>query len=112
LSGSTAVSTHDWPHCVVPAAQVSAHAPFEQTCALVASQVVPQTPQFSGSVFVFVQVAPHWVWGDAQVAPASVDASTSVVPLLSLLPPQPPMPTTPSAIVDAPKKTPFPIQRI
>lgn len=44
LAGSTFVSTHVVPHCVVPLPHATVHTLFEQTWP--APQVVPQIPQF------------------------------------------------------------------
>jgi len=57
LAGSLEVSTQELPHFVVPPAQLSAHAPAEQTCPGV--HAVPQTPQLSGSLVTSTQPPLH-----------------------------------------------------
>jgi hypothetical protein len=59
LALSLCVSMHDFPHSVVPVAQLVEHAPFEHTCPPV--QAVPHAPQFDGSYCVLVQLPEHCV---------------------------------------------------
>jgi hypothetical protein len=70
FAGSTLVSTQLCPHCVVPPAQLSAHAPCEHTCPPV--HALPQAPQLSGSVATVVQPRPHAVCPPLHVTPASL----------------------------------------
>jgi hypothetical protein len=55
--GSVFTSTQALLQLVNPLAQLSVHAPCEQTCVVV--QLTPQPPQFDGSLCVCVQTPPQ-----------------------------------------------------
>jgi hypothetical protein len=74
LLGSTLVSLHEVPHLVVPAPQLSAHCPFEQTWPL--EHALPQLPQFAGSNLVSTQPPLQAAKPPVQL-PASLSASGS-----------------------------------
>jgi hypothetical protein len=76
---SLCVATH-WPlQFVVPVGQLTAHAPFEQTCPV--AHVTPQPPQLALSVWALTQVLPQRVRPVEQLLPQVPLLQNAVPPL-------------------------------
>jgi hypothetical protein len=92
LAGSSCVSTQTSPHFVVPPRQSTAHAPCEQT--RLASQALPQAPQFAGSFCKSAHLSAQVAWPAPHVELPPVGAPPVDDVELELdaeLPPAPPL---------------------